>query len=175
MGGRRAREKTRHDFAPDELRVLFIGESPPDGGTFFYDADSVLYRATREAFVAAAPTLAREEKFLRAFQRMGCFLEDLSLDPIDKLPRSEKLAAREAAVPDLARRLEGWTPRVVVVVVKGISPQVQKALSNAKIEHAEVEELPFPGRYWYSDYVAGLTGLITRWRRRRLLSSPRQI
>ncbi|MDQ3643832.1 MAG: hypothetical protein M3450_20770, partial [Actinomycetota bacterium] len=113
MGGGSAREVTRHAYVPEEPRVLFIGESPPTSGTFFYDADSILFAATRQAFTNEMPALASEADFLQVFQRLGCYLEDLSLDPIDKLPDREKRRARKAAVPELARRLTGMTPVAV--------------------------------------------------------------
>lgn len=83
MSAARTPERTRGQYQLDELRVLFIGESPPTGGTFFYDADSLLYRATRDAFVSAMPQLAVRDDFLDTFRQMGCYLEDLSLEPID--------------------------------------------------------------------------------------------
>ncbi len=169
MASQRARERTRRGYAPDELRVLFIGESPPTGGKFFYDANSVLYFATREAFIAAIPTLAKRPHFLEAFQRLGCYLDDLSLRPIDKLPKREKLRARDAATPALARRLKGLTPRLVVVVVKGIRPQVHQVLGRVGLEDVPCEALPFPGQWHRADYVAELTALVKRWRRQRLL------
>jgi len=154
------------------LRVLFIGESPPTGGTFFYDANSLLYNATRQAFVAAAPKLAGSD-FLAAFARMGCYLEDLSLEPIDKLPKPQKLKARKDAVPSLARRLKGLTPSVIVVVVKGIRPQVLQALNDAGIGGVPREVLPFPGQWHRTDYVAELTELVSSWRRRHVLLPSR--
>jgi hypothetical protein len=93
MSGQRARERTRRTYTPEELRVLFIGESPPSGGTFFYDANSILYFATREAFLAAAPRLGTRASFLDTFQRLGCYLEDLSLRPIDNC-RSRRSGGR---------------------------------------------------------------------------------
>ena len=169
MASQRARQRTRRAYAPDELRVLFIGESPPTGGTFFYEANSILYHATREAFIAAIPALAKRAPFLDAFQQLGCYLEDLSLRPIDKLPKPEKRRAREATVPGLARRLRGLTPRLVVVVVKGIRPQVDDALDRAGLAAVPCEALPFPGQWHRADYVAELTELVRQWRRRRLL------
>lgn len=163
-----ARERRRRDHYPDELRVLFIGESPPTGGSFYYDANSQLYYATREAFVAAAPRLTNRD-FLPAFQQMGCYLEDLSLKPIDKLPAPEKRRARKAAVPGLARRLKGKDPRLVVIVVKGIAPQVEQAIDEAGLADVPTEALPFPGQWHRREYVDQLTGLVRAWRRRRLL------
>ena len=48
-----AREGLRNRYCPDSVRILFVGKSPPASGRFFYQADSGLYRAVREAFVAA--------------------------------------------------------------------------------------------------------------------------
>jgi hypothetical protein len=94
MSSRLRRERTRHDHVPEVLRVLFVAESPPSGGTFFYDRNSILSAATREVFLRAMPSLSREADFLRAFQRLGCCLEDLSLDPIDRLLDKEKRQGR---------------------------------------------------------------------------------
>jgi hypothetical protein len=169
VDAKRRREMTRRSYLPKELRVLFVGESPPAGGSFFYYANSILYRATRDAFVKAAPKLAGSEDFLSAFQRMGCYLEDLSLEPIDKLRDSDKREARKDAVSALARRLRGMQPRLAVIVVKGISPQVQKSLELAGLKDLPCEALPFPGQWHRDTYVAELSGLVGSWRRRRLL------
>nr|MBC8193829.1 hypothetical protein [FCB group bacterium] len=38
-----ASEDLRQAFKPPKVEVLFIGESPPAGGTFFYNGNSKLY------------------------------------------------------------------------------------------------------------------------------------
>jgi hypothetical protein len=161
-------EQLRRAHRPDDLRILFIGESPPAGGTFFYDADSVLYRATRDAFVAAIPALAHAH-FLEAFTAAGCYLEDLSLAPIDKLPDRERRQIRKAGIASLAGRLEGTAPRVVVAVAKGIMPQVTDALRASGLGGIPVNSLPFPGQWHRRAYVHGLTELVEVWHRQRLL------
>jgi hypothetical protein len=168
----RRRERVRRSYAPDELRVLFIGESPPAGSTFFYDANSILYGATREAFIGAFPKLAKEPDFLSAFQSMGCFLEDLSREPINKLPKAEKLKARSAAVPGLARRLNGLTPEVIVVVVIGIKPEVTRAIEKGGLDDIPRLALPFPSAYHRKRYRDELTPLVAKWRRRGILAPP---
>jgi hypothetical protein len=149
--------------------VLFIGESPPTSGTFFYDANSILYAATREAFLRAVPDLADEQDFLRAFQRMGCYLEDLSLCPIDRLPKPEKRRARTEAVGGLAERLRGMTPRVGVVVVMEVRPHVERALTTARVSVPEMEALPFPGQWWRKRYVEELAVLVKEWQQKGTL------
>ncbi len=149
---------------------MFIGESPPSGGKFFYDANSILYHATQEAFLSAMPALAARPRFLDVFRDLGCYLDDLSLRPIDKLPKAEKLRARDAATPALARRLGRLSrPQQVVVVVKGIRPQVSSALERAGLRGVPCEALPFPAQWHRGDYVSELARLVKRWRRARVL------
>lgn len=71
-------EELRHSFRPDEINTLFVGESPPHGGDFFYRCDSLLYRAKRCAF-------GEPEDFLADFKSRGFFLDDLVLTPINKI------------------------------------------------------------------------------------------
>lgn len=72
MPGRSTRvERKRHDYRPDDasdVRVLLVGESPPNGPTFFYSGNSGLFYATQEAFENAIPALRREPDFRDAFR-----------------------------------------------------------------------------------------------------------
>jgi hypothetical protein len=89
----------------------------------FYYANSKLYDATREAFDAAVPELDREDDFLDAFKRLGCYLEDLSRVPVnhldlqDREQRRERRALRAEGIKPLARRMKPWSPLVVAPVV----------------------------------------------------------
>src|SRR6202789_3451182 len=99
-----ARERLRGKYRPIKVRILFVGESPPASGRFFYHADSGLYRAIREAFVKAFPNL-READFLKLFRNLGCYLLDLCDRPVDHLqPRSRRKLCR-AGEPRLAKSI----------------------------------------------------------------------
>jgi hypothetical protein len=76
-------EPLRLDFLPDDVRLLFLGESPPAGGTFFYLANSKLCEATKEAFRSALPDQVRGPNFLVRFAELGCYLDDLCLEPVN--------------------------------------------------------------------------------------------
>ena len=90
-----ARERLRRRYRPARVRILFVGEAPPASGRFFYQADSGLYRAVREAFVEAFPDVAAGD-FLKAFQEMGCYLVDLCGKPVDRMaPRQRKRICME--------------------------------------------------------------------------------
>lgn len=170
-------QQTREDYLPDAVRVLFIGESPPAGGTFFYYANSNLYRATREAFATGALAF-RDGNFLRSFQQAGCYLEDLAVEPVNGLPRSRRQRACKAGITPLADRIKPLAPRVVVIVGYGIADDVARALELAAHADVEREKLPFPttrprstdGAPYRQVYVDELAALVARWRRRRILA-----
>lgn len=162
-------ERLRQRYRPDDVRVLFVGESPPAGGTFFYRANSKLFDATREAFEAALPRLRREEDFLSAFQRLGCYLDDLCLEPVNDLDIRDpkRLAERDRGVGPLARRMQALDPLLVCVVMKAIADDVGRASSRSGLDIEQIA-LPFPGRH-RAQYVDGLTRLAKGWRRSRVL------
>jgi len=164
-----ANERLRRRYRPDDVRVLFVGESPPAGGTFFYRANSKLFDATREAFEAAMPRLRREDDFRVAFQRLGCYLDDLCLVPVNHLEMRDpkRLAERELGVAPLARRMKKLDPDLVCVVMKDINGDIARARRRAGLD-VDHEALPFPGRH-RPQYVDGLTRLVKRWRRSGLL------
>lgn len=83
--------------------MLFIGESPTAGGTFFYAANSNLYRATNDAFQQGVPALLTGD-FLDDFTALGCLLDDLCLTPVNQLRGSPDL---EQQREDERKRGEG--------------------------------------------------------------------
>lgn len=157
-----AAERARERYRPDDVRVLLIGESRPAGGTFFYFGNSLLFEATREAFFRA---IARGEKddFLDAFRKAGCFLEDLCREPVNRMGESDRDAARTRSEPDLARRLEGLEPDLVIIVMKAIVGYVERALEEAGLRHVQTYTVPFPRRQWRNRYVDELAGYLADW------------
>ena len=73
-----------------------------------YYATSKLYDATREAFDAAVPELDREDDFLDAFKRLGCWTRGRTSGPIPRRAesrdsgRSASLVLRGADRPGMA-------------------------------------------------------------------------
>jgi hypothetical protein len=106
MAKQTAAEHQRRRYKPQDVRAV-PGESPPASGTFFYYANYKLYNATHTEFRAAIPALRREDDFLDAFKRLGCYVEDLALEPVNHLSLGDpaRLAARRRgiATPELWR------------------------------------------------------------------------
>ena len=145
----RSLEALRRSFRPATVRVLFIGESPPAAGTFFYAANSGLYRATRDAFQAALSSRV-DPDFLRSFAALGCYLDDLCGEPINHLTdRSDgswqrRLQARHDGEPHLAQTLAELRPEVIVIVLKAIAKNVARAVECAGCAGVERHILTYP-------------------------------
>ena len=121
-------EKLRKSFGPGLITTLFVGESAPDSGRFFYNSDSSLFYAMKRAF-------GNRETFLEDFKKKGFYLDDLVRTPINKLERRERSRRREEAVPELAKRLVEYKPKAVVVVMRAILPMVRQAMRMAGISY----------------------------------------
>lgn len=145
-----AREELRRRYRPQAVKILFVGESPPASGRFFYQADSGLYRAVRQTFLLAFPKLKNEE-FLESFQALGCYLVDLCATPVDDLVRGERARACHAGEARLARTIGVLRPEVIVTVVRSIGENVERATAQAGWRGTMVE-VPYPGR-WQSHRV----------------------
>jgi len=139
------RESVRRRYRPKRVRILFVGEAPPASGRFFYHGDSGLYRAIRDTFLAAFPSLPKDD-FLRSFQSSGCYLVDVCGEPVDHLPRSTRLMVCRAGEGRLARKIRTLRPEVIVTLVMSIRASVQRAQKMAIWAGLHVE-LPYPGRW----------------------------
>src|SRR5215469_516543 len=142
-----SRERLRRQYRPRRVCILFVGEAPPASGRFFYHADSGLYRAIRDTFMAAFPSLRLSNgKFLYAFRGMGCYLVDLCGKPVDRMDRSSRRSACEAGEKCLARKLRKLRPMIVITVVRSIGSNIRRAEAAAGWSGLHLE-LPYPGRW----------------------------
>jgi hypothetical protein len=138
-------EELRLRFRPERVRLLLVGESPPASGRFFYRGDSGLYRAMRDLFHKADPSI-EDEDFLSRFQGLGCYLVDLCGVPVDRLgakPRRELCRSSEEPLGDAIGLLR---PERIVSLVRSIECNVVRAASRAGWEGAIVSA-PYPGRW----------------------------
>src|SRR5271168_4954549 len=141
----RTRELLRKRYRPVRVKILFVGESPPASGRFFYQADSGLYRAVRDVFLKASPAF-RTGHFLESFQAHGCYLVDLCVRPVNRLNPKERRQACVDGEVRLSKMLREFRPKMVVTVVRSIALNVQRAQLQANWEGMHLE-LPYPGRW----------------------------
>jgi len=154
-------EELRNFYQPDKVKILFVGESPPAGKTFFYAANSNLFRATLAAFQLAFPEIARDD-FFRSFKEMGCYLVDLCDQPVNKLTNPEKKKVCQAGIPILSQVIRDLKPKVILVVSKGILSYVEQAqaLSGSP---APLHALPFPAMGHQREYTQRLRRLLLNY------------
>ena len=119
-------EKLRKSFRPSRIATLFVGESAPDSGKFFYSGNSSLYHAMKRAF-------GNGSTFLDDFRSKGFYLDDLAPIPINKLESRERARLRWTFVAQLTERLIEYKPRAIVIVMRAIQPMVEEAMHKARL------------------------------------------
>jgi hypothetical protein len=141
------RERLSRSYRPSRVRILFVGESPPASGRFFYQADSGLYRAIREAFVSAFPALDPRD-FLQSFRDLGCYLVDLCPTPIDHLSSASRKKAHRSGELQLSKTIRKLRPRILIILLRSIVPNVQCAAQSANWSGQTVT-FAYPGRWFH--------------------------
>lgn len=159
------RETLRLSFQPTRIQLLFIGESPPASGRFFYSANSGLYRAMRMAF-QIADSKVDDENFLAAFRARGCYLTDLSHEPVDHLDPARRRAMRTEGEKFLAREIIRLQPEMIAPVLRSIAGNVENAVARANWQ-GQILQFPYPGR-WSRHRDAFIKALVPVIRRLRV-------
>jgi len=156
-------EELRRTYLPEDVRILLVGESAPVSGRFFY-CDSAMTTFTAQAFENVyGVTFEDTAEFLRFFQAKGCYLDDLSLVPVNSMASAERERMLKDSVPALARRITEMKPRAVVAVLRKIEPHVRNAVAMTGLQ-LPCHALPFPGNGHQNKYIAGLEAILRRWR-----------
>jgi hypothetical protein len=163
-------ERTREIYLPSQIDVLFVGESAPRSGSFFYADETNLHKATREAFSKAYATIFyRLHDFLEFFRDRRCYLDDLCQSNVNGLNHHQRRAERRLGVPKLAKRISRYQPKAIVCVMKAITPDVIEAISLSHLSLAAFHSLPFPNWSHRQIYVTELRSTIDCLRCRGLL------
>lgn len=75
-------EPLRASYRPAKTTVLFVGESAPAGGVFFYKQSGQVHGQFRKAL---APHIGNNPSFVEAFKQAGFYLDDLVLETVNWL------------------------------------------------------------------------------------------
>jgi len=148
-------ENLRKKYKPEEIRILFVGESPPKRKFFYDERGSNLGRATKEAFEKTFQKEFRNYKdFLKFFKSKGCYLVDLFQERGKKIVCATEEEKREAE-KKLKKFIAKHKPKIVVAVLKRIHRNVEKAVKDG-----EVLPLPFPLGMHKDKYIKGLIKIL---------------
>jgi hypothetical protein len=135
-------EFTRARYRPDRITTLFVGESAPASGAFFYHGDSAMLRYMQRATEAALGV--GSGVFLDRFKAWGWFLDDLVLTPVNNLTPVERIAKCRATQGSLGERIAEYQPEAIVSLLLGIKEIVEGAAIEAGSSAARYA-VPFPG------------------------------
>jgi hypothetical protein len=146
----RTNTQLRLDYLPSAIGVrmilAFLVESMPASGKFFYRDATKLNRAVHEVFErmhlveAGLSTL----DFLRRFQELGCYVDDLCSEPVNRMADTLREARRQEGIGPLATRLIGYQPTRVIIAMKKIEDPVREACRSAGIQGRNITPAPFP-------------------------------
>jgi hypothetical protein len=155
-------EELRNRYKPESTRVLFVGESRPNGGTFFFNGNSNLYRHTRKAFETTFGQIYVDARaFLTAFSGAGFWLADLCPDPVDGLKGTPRRDVCTAGEPALGRLLTQLRPHTVIGVKLDLKSHIQRAITLAGDKPPVLHVLPFPLYQWAVRYEFELVQILS--------------
>jgi hypothetical protein len=154
-------EFIRQAFKPERIRLLLVGEAPPNTNRFFY-VNSNMTRHTQRAFeISYQCTFEDPCDFLCFFKKQCFYLEDLCQQPIladGNLTRNQQ---RELGIPELANRIRNHEPDRIAIIMFKIERQVKRAVLESGVD-CPVHVLPFPGNGSQNRYIQMMSGLITQ-------------
>jgi hypothetical protein len=84
--------------------------------------------------------------FLAAFRARGCYLTDLSREPVDHLDPPLRRAMCTAAEKFLAREITRLRPGTIAPVLRSIASNVENAVARANWQ-GPILQFPYPGRW----------------------------
>ena len=134
-------EVARAHCRPKQITTLFVGESAPYSGAFFYYGNSAM---TRHMQRAVESVLGASSNLLESFKAYGWYLDDLVLTPVNHLTRSERKAKWLTAKNSLADRIAKYQPLAIVSLLLGIQRIVEDAAISAG-SNVSRYAVPFPG------------------------------
>jgi hypothetical protein len=157
------RELIRTSFRPSKIRILFVGESPPANGAFFYAGSPMTTYMAQVFEKVYGETFQSFKEFLEFFKGKDCYLDDLSYTPVDDptiTPRDRRQAI-DGCVGALAERMKEYKPEHVIAVLMSIGAPVRRAANIAELQ-VPVHAVPFPGNHHQTRFIAELSEILRR-------------
>jgi hypothetical protein len=163
-------EELREKYRPREIKLLLIGESPPDprdkDRRFFYSPCLTRYDNLYRGVVAALlPSSDVRDKIgrLSELQRRGVWLIDTVDHPINGLRSSLRRRVLREAVPRLVERCKELLPRGIIICHGGVFSVASEPLMTAGLKLLHTQSVPFPLPYFRMRFVAGLQRAVQPW------------
>jgi len=124
-------EALRASYRPQQITTLFVGESAPHSGKFFYDSDNSMVR-----YMQRATEVANSGKgdFLDRFKSYGWYLDDLVLTPVNKMTNAQRKVEWIGAQDSLRDRIADYRPIAIVSLLVGIKSIVGLCCHSSRLQ-----------------------------------------
>jgi len=163
----------RIKYKPSKVNVLFIAESPPSSGGYFYAEKTIgkdhLFRETMKAleFWPIHRPMRKgcdKRRMLNEFRSIGFFLIDTCEIPVDRLQSRERRLSTVQGALTLPRRVRSIDPDRILIVKKTVFKPARQVLSDAGFENRilNTKPLPFPSHGNQRKYRTMLRRLLAR-------------
>jgi len=152
-------EEARVHYRPKSITTLFVGESPPHSGKFFYYGNTAL--AHHMSFAMRSAGLGVDGDFLLRFKAYGWYLDDLVLVPVDRMRPAQRREACLAARSSLADRIAEYRPQAIVTVLLRIK-EIVEAAATAAGSDAPRYAVPFPGNGQQARFLREMADILPR-------------
>ena len=158
-------KEMREAYRPEGIRIIFVLESPPKSGKYFYNSDGTVREQLFQAmmkFIKATPS--NKQDGLRAFKDQGFIVVDASYSPVNDF----KGRARDEAIlreyDSLLRDLGVLNPNkdVPLILVKAnVCKLLGKRLREAGFQVINNDiSIPFPGSGRQREFQEKLGALV---------------
>ena len=135
----------RLKYKPEKVRILFVGEAPAVGARRFYLGNTNLFRTVRSAFSELYGDFSSTEEFFDLFKSLGCYVDHLSSEPVNKEDMPARKLARATGIAPLSERLKSYQPDIVIILMKDLQKEVNSAVELSGIKSiTKMEAVPYP-------------------------------
>lgn len=151
-------EEIRQRYKPIKVRRLFVGESRPINGTFFYFENSNLYKYTKQAFEEIYSNFFD----LKSFMNDGYWLYDVCEIPVNGMSDASRRQCINDGIPQLMYAIREMEPEIVIVVKKGeLRTATRELITNlGYIDGHNLFYLSFPACGRQQEYKSGLVNIL---------------
>jgi hypothetical protein len=158
-------EAIRTRYRPKRITTLFVGESAPASGKFFYCGNTAMTTNMERALTVAG--LRGSGDFLECFKAYGWYLDDLVLTPVNRMGGSHRKALCLEAEKSLADRIAEYRPLAIVALMLAIKDIVYAAAATAGSK-ADLFAVPFPGMGQQTRFQRAMGDILPKLPRERI-------
>jgi len=158
-------KKLRNKYLPEDLRVIFVLESPPASGRYFYNPNGTINEALFSAMMKILNFKPNNKlEGLKKFMNQGYFLVDATYRPVNRMTNRDRNRKILNGLPKLREDLKGIIKdrKVKIILVKAnVCRLLEKPLDaefNNVVNKGVI--IPFPGSGHQKDFHDNIKKLL---------------